>query len=312
MTATRHRDTRSDSTGLDIEAVRRRIGESGVTRALEIMSDRWSWRILAALQRGARRFDALHDELGVSRSTLVRRLAAFARTGLVGRKLYMRRPARHEYGLTAKGRALGHVLLAIAEWDRRWLGRAAVRHDACGKPLLLSLCCAACGRAVDPHEVSYRDGLGSHRRRKASTGIGRRARALALERRPEFDSVADVLCDHWSAMVVAAGFFRVRRFGDLERALGIAPNILSRRLAHLAACGILKPVAYQGRPLRHEYRLTVRGHDCYNLIVALLEWSDRWISGRHGAPLQLIHLPCGRPLKATWRCESCGGPVRGH
>jgi DNA-binding HxlR family transcriptional regulator len=312
MISSARRDLPSDEAGLDIEAVRRRIGESGVARALEIMSDRWSWRLLAALQHGARRFDALHDELGVSRSTLVRRLGELGRAGLIGRQLYMRRPVRHEYGLTAKGSGLGHALLAIAEWDRRWLGGTAARHDACGKPLVLSLGCAVCGRVVDPREMSYRDGPGSHRRRQSLSGTGRRARALASDRRTEIDSVADVLCDHWSAMVVAAGFFRVRRFGDFERALGIAPNILSRRLAHLTACGILKAAAYRDRPLRYEYRLTVRGSDCYSLIVALLEWSDRWVAGRRGAPLQLIHRPCGRPLKASWRCESCGGPVRGR
>jgi len=42
----------------------------------------------------------------------------------------------------------------------------------------------------------------------------------------------------------------------MQRTLGVASNVLADRLNRVVAPGILDRVAYQQRPVRHEYRAT--------------------------------------------------------
>ena len=86
-------------------------------------------------------------------------------------------------------------------------------------------------------------------------------------RRTRFDdwdcSVAratDVLGDWWTPFIVRSTFLGVRRFDDFVEMLGIPRNVLTERLTRLVDEGILTKVAYQERPVRHEYRLTEKGH----------------------------------------------------
>ena len=56
---------------------------------------------------------------------------------------------------------------------------------------------------------------------------------------------------------------------------------------------------------REEYRLTEKGLDLYPVIVALMQWGDRW-SASEGPPLLLKHRDCGGNLVLELSCDSCG------
>ncbi|OYW90396.1 MAG: transcriptional regulator, partial [Caulobacterales bacterium 32-67-6] len=126
---------------------------------------------------------------------------------------------------------------------------------------------------------------------------------------PMLNRAFQVLGDRWTSHVIASAFMGRRRFGDLQSALGIAPNILSDRLARLVDLGVLRKTLYQDKPQRWEYRLTDQGRDLYPLIAELNRWGDRWLDGGKGPPLITYHRPCGQPLKAKITCDQCGEPA---
>src|SRR5262245_44322125 len=73
---------------------------SAVRRALEIVSDPWTFAILQEAFFGVRRFEQLQVQLGISRGILSKRLANLVENGILERVRYQRRPDRFEYHLT--------------------------------------------------------------------------------------------------------------------------------------------------------------------------------------------------------------------
>src|SRR4051794_38710597 len=96
-----------------------------------------------------------------------------------------------------------------------------------------------------------------------------------------------VLGERWTLVILREAFTRRRRFEDMQRDLGIARNILADRLQTLVGEGILERRAYQERPRRYEYRLTEKGRDLYPVLIALMQWGDRYTAGEAGPPLEL-------------------------
>jgi DNA-binding HxlR family transcriptional regulator len=116
----------------------------------------------------------------------------------------------------------------------------------------------------------------------------------------------DAVGDRWTPLVVAALLAGPRRFGDLERDLGgIAPNVLSQRLRHLEARGIVRAQPYSEHPPRFVYELTASGRDLAGPLRLLAGWGARH---REGADPP-THAGCGTPLEAAWWCPTCEHPV---
>lgn len=118
-----------------------------------------------------------------------------------------------------------------------------------------------------------------------------------------------VIGDRWTLLVLRDAFLRTRRFEDFQRHLGVTRHLLADRLRKLVASGILDKVAYQQRPVRHEYVLTPKGRDLYPVIVSLVSWGDRWMAGEEGPPLALVHKGCGHRMSPALVCPECGEPV---
>jgi len=118
-----------------------------------------------------------------------------------------------------------------------------------------------------------------------------------------------VVGDRWTMLVIRDVFLGIRRFEAIQSDLRITPHRLSDRLHKLVSSGILKRVAYQERPRRWEYRLTEKGIDLYPLIVAMVRWGDRWAAGREGAPVELVHRPCGHVIEPQLTCPECASEI---
>src|SRR5436190_10735963 len=132
--------------------------------------------------------------------------------------------------------------------------------------------------------------------------------------RPPRDAVElamDVLSDRWTFLILREGFFGVRRYGELQRNLGIARNVLADRLKQLVADGMFERVRYRTDPDWYEYRLTDRALDLYPVIVGLMRWADRHLGGGEGA-LELIHRSCGAPADPYLACSHCHEPISGR
>jgi DNA-binding HxlR family transcriptional regulator len=118
-----------------------------------------------------------------------------------------------------------------------------------------------------------------------------------------------VVGDRWTMLIIRDVFLGIRRFEGIQRDLRLTPHRLSDRLGKLVRNGILRRVAYETRPSRFEYRLTEKGLDLYPLIVVLMQWGDRWMAGRAGVPVELVHRPCGHSITPQLICPDCKSTI---
>lgn len=118
-----------------------------------------------------------------------------------------------------------------------------------------------------------------------------------------------VVGDRWTLLILRDAFLRMRRFEEFQRDLGLTRHRLADRLRKLVDDGILERVRYQERPPRFEYRLTEKGRDLYPVIVSLVGWGDRWMAGKAGPPIELVHRNCQHHVVPVLTCPACGDAV---
>lgn len=95
-----------------------RRSDCAIANTLDLVGDRWSLLIVRdLLLRPDLRYGNLAESAeAIPTNTLADRLRRLAEAGIVERSLYSERPPRHTYRLTDRGRALGRVVDAIADW----------------------------------------------------------------------------------------------------------------------------------------------------------------------------------------------------
>lgn len=106
----------------------------------------------------------------------------------------------------------------------------------------------------------------------------------------------DLIGDRWSLLVVRDAFDGMRRFGDFQRSLGIARNILSDRLRKLVDAGILEMQDASDGTAYQEYVLTPQGENLFPVVVALRQWGEKHLfepGERHSV---LIDTQTGKPI----------------
>ena len=116
----------------------------------------------------------------------------------------------------------------------------------------------------------------------------------------------EIVGERWSLLIIRnAMFAHMTRFTDFERGLGVAPNVLAKRLGEFVEAGIfeLRPGAAGGHS---EYILTDKGRDLMPIVVALTEWGDRWAAPPDGPPLSYEHEGCGGQVALKMECARCG------
>jgi DNA-binding HxlR family transcriptional regulator len=107
----------------------------------------------------------------------------------------------------------------------------------------------------------------------------------------------DAIGDWWSMLIIREALFGSRRFGEFQRKLGLAKNILTVRLRALVDQGILKTApASDGSPYQ-EYLLTPKGRGVFPVLVALRQWSEEFSGERDGFATLLVDRNKGRPVR---------------
>ncbi|SDY09723.1 DNA-binding transcriptional regulator, HxlR family [Amycolatopsis xylanica] len=86
----------------------------------------------------------------------------------------------------------------------------------------------------------------------------------------------DVIGDGWSLLIIRDAFDGLRRFGQFQKSLGLAKNILSTRLQSLVSHGILRTVPAEDGSRHHDYLLTEKGLGLFPVLVALRQWGDEF------------------------------------
>jgi DNA-binding HxlR family transcriptional regulator len=296
------------------------IRTSSVASALDIIGDRWTLLILREAFLGVRRFEQWQTRLGIARRLLANRLQKLVANGLLVRTPYQAHRLRYDYLLTPMGHDLYALALMIRRWERRWgtgmdavVGEIMLLHRLCGSKVEPRCVCLHCGQVVTAQQTKFEADADASRTPQGRRHRQRRSRvtsAQAPNRSPFLQDAIDILGDRWTYLVLVAAFCRIRRFSAFREALGIATNILSDRLRRLVDAQILEHALSQEQPYVYEYALTEKGLDLLPVIVALLQWGDRWLAGSHKPSLILRHQLCGRRLKPGVICDVCGDPLR--
>ncbi|MEU8224594.1 helix-turn-helix domain-containing protein [Kribbella sp. NPDC048915] len=104
----------------------------------------------------------------------------------------------------------------------------------------------------------------------------------------------DAVGDWWSLLIVRDAFDGSRRFGEFQRGLGVAKNILSTRLRALVDAGILEQVPVGAR---HEYVLTPKGEALFPVIVALRQWGEAYAFDPGESRSELLDRRDQQPLR---------------
>ena len=84
----------------------------------------------------------------------------------------------------------------------------------------------------------------------------------------------DIIGDRWALLIVRDAFDGVRRFGDFQRGLGMARNILTDRLRKLVEAGIFATQPASDGTAYQEDVLTQKGQSLFPVIVALRQWGE--------------------------------------
>jgi len=85
----------------------------------------------------------------------------------------------------------------------------------------------------------------------------------------------DRVGEWWSILILRDALQGKTRFNQFQESLGIAPNMLARRLNSLVEAGLLERRRYSERPPRDEYFLTERGRDFRPVLWALVAWGNK-------------------------------------
>ena len=98
----------------------------------------------------------------------------------------------------------------------------------------------------------------------------------------------------WSILILRDASLGLTRFDEFQESLGIAPNILTRRLKVLVEAGLLERRRYSERPPRDEYVLTQAGRDFRPVLWALLAWGNKHFAPE-GASVVIVDSKTGAP-----------------
>ncbi len=97
---------------------------SAVNDILARVGDKWSVRVVMALDGGSRRFNQLRRDIpGISQRMLTRTLRNLERDGLISRTVTPSVPPRVDYALTALGKSLCDPVARLGNWAIANIGK---------------------------------------------------------------------------------------------------------------------------------------------------------------------------------------------
>ena len=112
----------------------------------------------------------------------------------------------------------------------------------------------------------------------------------------------------WSILILRDALHGLTRFDEFQESLGIAPNMLTRRLNALVQFGLLERRRYSEHPPRDEYLLTERGRDFRPVVLSLLAWGNRHFAPE-GASVMLVNRRTGAAVDPILADPATGRPV---
>ena len=112
----------------------------------------------------------------------------------------------------------------------------------------------------------------------------------------------------WSILILRDAFHGLTRFDQFQENLGIAPNMLTRRLNSLVEAGLLERRRYSERPPRDEYVLTETGRDFRPVLWALLAWGNKHFAPE-GPSVIVVDSQTGEQVEPVLVDRNSGRPL---
>jgi DNA-binding HxlR family transcriptional regulator len=115
----------------------------------------------------------------------------------------------------------------------------------------------------------------------------------------------EVLSTRSALLIMREAFYGTTRFDDFAERVGLSEPATAARLRELVDEGLLEREEYRepGQRTRQQYRLTAKGADLFGVLMALMQWGDRWLDDR-GGPVEMRHRDCGAPVTLSLRCAA--------
>ena len=107
-----------------------------------------------------------------------------------------------------------------------------------------------------------------------------------------------VLGERWTFLILREATLGLTRFAQFRDSLGIAPDVLTERLATLVEYGVMERVAYQepGSRSRSAYVLTPAGRELAVVLAALQQWGDEHLPWPEGPSMLRRVRDSDRPV----------------
>ena len=116
----------------------------------------------------------------------------------------------------------------------------------------------------------------------------------------------EVIGERWSLLIIRDIMRGPRRFDQIQASLGVARNVLTKRLNRLQDADIIEKRPYQSNPERYEYFLTEKGLDLWPVLMAYLGWGDKYLAPDSGPPRLTVPQDCGGQSGDRRICQKCG------
>ena len=107
----------------------------------------------------------------------------------------------------------------------------------------------------------------------------------------------DIIGDWWSLLIIREALLGRRRFGEFQKSLGLAKNILTTRLRTLVDRGILEMTPASDGSAYQEYVPTEKGRGIFPILVALRQWTEEFDEHPEEISTLLVDRDSGRPVK---------------
>jgi DNA-binding HxlR family transcriptional regulator len=107
----------------------------------------------------------------------------------------------------------------------------------------------------------------------------------------------DTVGDWWTLLIVRDALKGTCRFGEFQKSLGLAKNILSARLRTMVENGILEMRPAADGSTHHEYHLTDAGAQLQVVLVALRQWGERNLFEQGEPVMVMLDKENGQPVQ---------------
>jgi DNA-binding HxlR family transcriptional regulator len=107
----------------------------------------------------------------------------------------------------------------------------------------------------------------------------------------------DAIGDWWSMLIIREALLGTKRFGEFQKRLGLAKNILTVRLRALVDDGILTTAPASDGSAYQDYLLTPKGRGVFPVLVALRQWSEEFDDRPEEIATIMVDREKGRPVR---------------